>query len=134
MKFVDLQGARILIVCIAAAILALIIGYVGHAPDISLSDAAGIISRAPEFNRYARLVEVESIYPQKDSMAGVAFGKFTFLYLNAPINSPLMEADVDFRYHEGQWYLNQFDYGCPTDCHSVEVHDGPDKHTRRGRP
>ena len=96
-------------------------------PDLSFSDAASIISRAPEFNRYARLSRVESLDHAKDSMDSVTFGKFTFQYLNAPDGAPPIEASVDFRYHEGKWYLNQFDYGCPRDCHFVKVYDGPDK-------
>lgn len=57
----------------------------------------------------------------------VSYGKFTFRYLNSPPGSPPIKADADFRYHEGKWYLNGFDYGCPGDCHFVDVHDGPDK-------
>jgi hypothetical protein len=101
--------------------------YVARIPDLAFSDAAEIISRAPEFNRYAHLIKVESLDHAKDSMDSVTFGKFTFQYLHAPADAAPIAARVDFRYHEGKWYLNQFDYGCPRDCHFVYVHDGPDK-------
>lgn len=101
--------------------------YVSRIPDLTLPEAAEIISRGPEFNRYARLVAVESLHHEKDSMDSVTFGKFTFRYLNSQDNAPLIEARVDFRYHEGKWYLNGFYYGCPTDCRDVNVYDGPDK-------
>jgi hypothetical protein len=101
--------------------------YINRIPDLSSTDAADIILRASEFNRYARLVQVESIHHAKKSMDFVSFGRFTFRYLNSPADAPPIEANADFRYHEGKWYLNQFDYGCPRDCHIVDVNDGPDK-------
>jgi hypothetical protein len=90
-----------------------------------LPEAAEIISRAPEFNRYARLVEVESLHHEKDSMDSVTLGKFTSRYLHSAPSALLIEASVDFI--EGKWYLNGFHYGCPTDCRSVNVYDGPGK-------
>jgi hypothetical protein len=100
---------------------------VARVPDLSFQEAAEIVSRAPEFNRYARLVKVEHLDHAKDSMDSVTFGKFAFRYLNAPAGAVLIEARVDFRYHEGRWYLNPFDYGCPRDCRHAYVYDGPDK-------
>ena len=99
--------------------------YVTRVPDLSFSGAGEIISRAPEFNHYARLSQVERLVHEKDSGDSVTFGKFTFQYLNAPVDATLIEASVDFRYHEGKWYLNEFNYGCPRDCHFVNVYDGP---------
>jgi hypothetical protein len=128
MKFIDLRRPYIGVTCVAVAFVFSANCYVNRVPDLSPSDAVSLISRAPEFNRYARLVKVESIHHQKDSMEGVSFGTFAFLYLNSPADAPLIEATVDFRYHEGKWYLNQFDYGCPHDCHFVYVYDGPEKH------
>lgn len=82
MKSVDLQRPYIVVACVAFAFIAvaasLVSCYVNRVPDVSLSEAASIISRAPEFNRYARLVKVQSIYPLKDSMEGASFGKFNF--------------------------------------------------------
>ncbi len=101
--------------------------FKNNIPDLSFTDAADIISHAQEFNRYARLIKVERLDHQKDSMDLATFGKFTFQYLNVPADAPIIEATVDFRYHEGRWYLNQFDYGEPPDRHYVYVFDGPDK-------
>jgi hypothetical protein len=115
---------------VATVVMALLTGsgcFVARVPDISFSEAAEIISRAPEFNRYARLVKVERLDHWKDSMNSVTMGRFTFQYLNAPTDAALIEASVDFRYHEGKWWLGSFDYGCPSDCHFVNVYDGPDK-------
>lgn len=102
--------------------------YANRVPDLSISEAASIISRAPEFNGYARLISVKSIYNQTGSMQGVCFGEFTFSYSNSPVGAPVIDARVDFRYHGGKWYLNQFNYNCPHDCHIVDVFDGPAKH------
>ena len=85
--------------------------YVTRVPDLSFSDAGEIISRAPEFNHYARLSQVERLVHEKDSGDSVTFGKFTFQYLNAPVDATLIEASVDFRYHEGKLCLNTFDCG-----------------------
>jgi hypothetical protein len=119
------RRSRIGAICVA--LISVVAGSCGinRVPDLSTKEAADIISRAPEFNRYARLVKIESVYHQKDSMDSVCLGKFTFLYLSSPAGAPLIEANVDFRYDEGNWYLNGFDYGCPADCHIVNVYDGP---------
>jgi hypothetical protein len=49
----------------------------------------------------------------------------SFLYLNSPPDAPVIKANAEFRYHERKWYLNGFDYGCPTDCHTVNIYDDP---------
>jgi hypothetical protein len=115
---------------IAAVAVVFLMGascYTARVPGLSFSDAARIISQAPEFNRYASLIKVERLDHAKDSMDSVTFGTFTFQYLSAPPNTPPIEARVDFRYHVDRWRLNQFDYRCPRDCHVVNVYDGPDK-------
>ena len=96
-------------------------------PDLSRADAARIVSSAPEFSRYAKLEAVERL-DHADSMDSVTFGTFSFVYLNSSPEAMPIKAKVDFRYHEGRWYLNEFDYGCPNDCHFVWVFDGPTKH------
>lgn len=123
-----LDRSPIGVICVAMCSIVAAGCYVNRIPDLSLAEAGEIISRAPKFNRYARLVKVESVDHAKDSMDSVSYGKFTFQYLNSPGDVPPIESRVDFRYHEGKSYLNQFDYGCPTDCHIVDVFDGPDKH------
>ena len=97
-------------------------------PDLPIADGAKIISAAPEFNRYAQLVKVERVHHLKGSMDTVSYGEFRFRYLDHPSDAPTIMAKADFRYIEGKWYLNEFFYGCPgTDCHIVNVVDGPDK-------
>jgi hypothetical protein len=112
-------------ICVALISVVAASCYINRIPDLSAAEAAEIISRAPEFNRYARLVKIESVHHEKESMDSQSVGKFTFLYLNSPADAPLIKANVDFRYHEGKWYLNGFSYGCPADCHFVNVSDGP---------
>src|SRR5581483_6104822 len=85
-------------------------------PDLHSNKAAELIKAAPEFNRYAVLVNIVSIDHLKDSMASVSYGAFMFRYLNSPVDTPPIQAKADFRYWEGSWHLNQFDYGCPADC------------------
>jgi len=101
--------------------------FTARVPDVSSLEAAEIISRAPEFNQYARVVKVEHLDHLKGSMDRTTMGEFTFQYLKAPADAALIEASVELRYHEGKWWLNGFSYGCPSDCHSVDVFDGPDK-------
>ena len=100
-------------------------------PDLTASEGAVLISRAPEFNRYARLLKVERVDHLKDSMNSMSYGLFTFVHLNSLPGAPPIKGWADFRYWDGKWYLNQFDYGCnhsgldptmrATDCHSVDV-------------
>jgi hypothetical protein len=101
--------------------------YSGYIPDLSEADGAGLISRAPEFNRYARLIKVENIFHYKHSMDSMSEGTFLFRYWNATAEAPPIKAKADFRYWDGSWHLNTFDYGCPSDCHSVQVDNGPTK-------
>lgn len=92
-----------------------------HVPDLSRTEAASLISRAPEFNRYATLVSVEEPYHLKNSMDQMSMGDFTFRYKDASVNEPTIQADADFRYWDGEWHLNEFSYGCPKECHTVDI-------------
>jgi hypothetical protein len=94
-------------------------------PDLSETDAAAIISAEPKFNTYARVVKVESLLHVQGSMNFVSTGKFTFVYLDPSTGTTPVLADVEFRYQQGNWYLNRFDYGCPNECHFIYVYDGP---------
>jgi hypothetical protein len=104
-------------------------------PDLTVSEASHLISRAPEFNRYARLLQVERLDHLKDSMDSVSYGLFSFVYLNSPPDAKHMKGWADFRYWDREWHLNAFDYGCnhsalypelrATDCHSVQVYNPP---------
>jgi len=94
--------------------------YVSNLPP---SDAGRLISQAPEFNRYARLVRVESLYQGKDSMKRSADGQFTFYQLAS--GSPVISARVHFSYWRGAWHLSNFDYGCPGNCQFVQVYNDP---------
>jgi hypothetical protein len=70
-------------------------------------------------------------------MDSVSYGFFTFEYLNSLQNAPPIKGWADFRYWDGKWQLNQFDYGCDhsaldstmrvTDCHLVDVYNPPAK-------
>ena len=57
--------------------------YFSRIPDLPRSEAAQIISRTPEFNRYARLLNVEGVDHLKNSMDSVLYGLFTFVHLNS---------------------------------------------------
>jgi len=87
-------------------------------PDLSAATAADLISRAPEFNRYARLVKVQDITHGKDSMAFESFGSFTFRYANSPADVSPLKAWAEFQYRDGKWHFTQLWYG----QHSV-THD-----------
>ena len=100
-----------------------VIYYATHVPDLQQERAADLISRAPEFNRYARLVGIESLVHFKDSQDQISAGTFTFVYVSSSHQQPIT-AKADFRYWEGAWHLNQFDYGCPSDCHIVDIDNG----------
>jgi hypothetical protein len=97
--------------------------HIAYIPDLSPLQAADLISRAPEFSRYARLIKMEGITHAKDSMNSMSYGSFTFQYTNSPTDASPIKANADFRYWEGTWHFNQFDYGCPSDCHVVDIHN-----------
>ena len=116
---------RLLVALGIAALLGMAVGCgVLSPPDLSPKEAADLIARAPEFNRYARLVKVGDIFHYKDSMDSVSDGDFTFQYLNAPADAAPIKATADFRYFEGKWYLNEFSYGSRPDVETVHVWDG----------
>jgi hypothetical protein len=117
-----------------ASALLLLAGCGIHSPDLTPDVAAQLISKAPEFNRYARLLKVESMTRQADSMAYCCYyGFFTFRYLNVPNDVPMIKAYAEFRYWEGTWHFTAFDYGCDhsgliggttaSDCHSVQCYN-----------
>ena len=71
-------------------------------------------------------------------MDTVSFGLFTFVHLNSAPDALPIKAFADFRYSDGAWHLNQFDYGCDhrgldatmrdtMDCRSVYVYKPPPK-------
>lgn len=103
-------------------------------PDLTVSEAAKLISRAPEFYRYARLTRVERVDHLKDSMDSVSYGLFTFVQLASPSTAAVpIKGWADFRYWDREWHLNQFDYGCDhsaldpamraADCHIVNCYN-----------
>src|SRR5512143_4167271 len=101
----------LILVCLALAAWPAI-HYLTRIPDLHPSEAAKIISHAPEFNRYARLLNVERVHHLKDSMDTVSYGTFTFIHLNAAPGVSPIKGWADFRYRDGAWHLIQFDYGC----------------------
>ena len=100
-------------------------------PDITQSKAAELIERAPEFNQYARLVKIGRIVHATHSAETISEGDFTFRHLDAPADVPPIQGNADFRYWDGTWHLNQFEYGCRgvqlDDCHIVHVYNDPPK-------
>ncbi len=116
----------VLAVLIVVGVIAF--NQITHVPDLPLETAKVLVSRAPEFNRYAQLVKVEDVFHAKDSMDSASYGRFTFRYFKSPPDAPPIEARADFQYWDGTWHLSQFDYGCPSDCHDVLVYNAPPKH------
>ena len=127
----------LILACLVLAAWAAI-DYASRIPDLSRSEAAKIISHTPEFNRYARLSNVEPVLHLKESMDSVSCVLFTFVHLNSPPDAPPIKGWADFRYQDREWHLNQFDYGCDhagldatmvggMDCHSVDVYNVPRK-------
>jgi hypothetical protein len=115
-----------------AFVVAVLCGVAAHnvatcVPDLPTARAADLISRAPEFSTYSHLVKVAEIFRAKGSMDSAAYGTFTFRYLNSVADAPSIKANADFRFWDGKWHLNQFDWGCPSDCHVVDVHNDPPK-------
>ena len=75
------MGRSKTITALACAILASCM--ITRVPDLPVGEASKILSRAPEFNQYAKLLTVERVDHMKDSMDSVSYGHFTFLYLNS---------------------------------------------------
>ncbi|HUI54337.1 MAG TPA: hypothetical protein VLY04_05170 [Bryobacteraceae bacterium] len=65
-------------------------------PDLAPVRAAELVKAAPEFNRYAVLVQVRDIRHMKASMASVSYGDFSFRYLNSPRTHPQSQRRVIF--------------------------------------
>jgi len=80
------HGGLILACLVLAAYPA--IHYLTRIPELARSEAAEIISRTPEFNRYARLLNVERVDHLKDSMDSVSYVLFTFAHLNSAPDAP----------------------------------------------
>jgi len=110
-----------------------------HSPDLTPQFATELISKAPEFNLYARLVKIESVTRQKDSLSYCCYyGSFLFRYIGAPDGSPPITAYAEFRYWDETWHFTGFDYGCnhsaltgaatASDCHTVHCYNPPAKH------
>jgi hypothetical protein len=127
----------LILVCLVLAACPAI-HYLTRIPDLPRSEAAKIISNAPEFNRRARLLSVERVLHLKDSMDSVSYGLFTFIHLNSAPDTPPIKGWADFRYSDREWRLIQFDYGCnhrgldatmqgTMDCQSVDVDNPPKK-------
>ena len=108
---VAIRRQGLVLVCLVLAACAAIL-YLTRIPDLSRFEAAKIISRTPEFNRNARLLNVERVDHLKDSMDSVSFGLFTFVHLDAAQDSSPVKGWADFRYWDREWHLSQFDYGC----------------------
>ena len=121
----------IIAVLVAPVLLFTLYCRATEVPDLPSDEAAKLLSQAPEFNRYARLVSVGALNHPGDSMQGMAEGEFTFRYLNAPSKSAPIQADAQFSYWDGAWHLGQFSYGCPgvhlDDCRIVHVYNDPPK-------
>ena len=97
---------------ISACVLLFLVACNSRSPDLTSEVAAVLISNAPEFNRYAKLVRVDSLTRQGDSLAECCcYGFFAFSYLNAPSDAPTIKAYADFRYWDGTWHFTGFDYG-----------------------
>jgi hypothetical protein len=118
---------RRILTAAAFSILYLIAAFrhANYVPDLPVAEAASLIVRAPEFSRYARMIHVEHIDHSKGSMKTMSIGSFTFQYLDAAGTPPPIQASADFRYWDGAWHLNSFDYGCPADCHFAVVYKAP---------
>ena len=117
----------------AAFVIAILCGVAAysvatHVPDLSPAKAADLISRAPEFNPYSRLIQVQGIFHFTNSMDTASSGTFTFRYLNSPADTAQIKASADFSYWDGTWHLNQFYWGWPDECHTVDVQSDPPKH------
>ena len=125
---------RIAICSLATVIyLGAVAWYADRVPDLPIARAAELIIKAPEFNRYARLVKVDGLYHEKASMKRRSDGSFAFQYLNARADALPIRANVHFAYWRGAWHLGAFDYGCPSNCHFVDVYNEPvdDSHPLR---
>jgi hypothetical protein len=133
-------NGRVVVGLVAVGVFGLGVGCnILGPPDISIRDAAKLISRAPEFNRYARLIGVGRVDHLKDSMDSVSYGYFTFVQTGPPAAAAAPRKGwADFRYWDREWHLVEFDYGCDHEaldsdarlgeCHSVQCYNPPPRH------
>jgi hypothetical protein len=114
--------ATMLIASMFAALLTLMTACKPVSPNLTTAEAAELISQAPEFNRYAQLLTMDSAARDGDSMADCCYhGYFTFRHLNAEFGVPPIRAYAEFRYYDAVWHVSDFSYGCPAKCKSVNV-------------
>ena len=122
-------GVAFLLACVASLVAS--VAACGPkrpvSPDLTTSQAAEMISHAPEFNRYAHLQAVETTAREGDSLADCCYyGYFMFRYLSAPSDATPIKAQAQFRYYDGVWHLFNFTYGCPgSGCQTVWVQTPP---------
>jgi hypothetical protein len=96
-----------------AVFLALILGRCSS-PPLSISDAAQIIRKTPEFSDSRKLVSVTSTVQGGDSSSFCCYqATFTFISSVDTQDSKageIVPADAEFRYWNGKWHLQLFSY------------------------
>ena len=77
-------------------------------PALTPSQAGALIAARPEFNRYAKLIQVSSTTRGADSLKDVEYSaEFTFLQFGS---NAIVPAHAEFCYYEGRWRLQDFMY------------------------
>ena len=104
---------------VALFVFLLWLGFGVHTPDLTPTRAASLISARPEFNRYARIVEVSSTARGADSLKNSTYwAEFMFLQNGS---ATIIKAHAEFYYWQGAWRLDSFWYGEPPNVKMVDV-------------
>ena len=92
---------------------------VTHSPGLMPAEAGALISARPEFNQYAKLVEVSSTTRYGGSLKDCCYwADFRFLQFGS---NAVIPAHAEFRYSNGAWHLQMFSYGKPPHTESIWV-------------
>jgi hypothetical protein len=88
-------------------------------PDLTRSEAGQIIARTPEFNATRKLINVKSTTRGADSLDYCCYTAEFIFEFTVPVPSTRIsvgtsvDAVGEFRYWDGKWHLQSFDYKAP---------------------
>jgi hypothetical protein len=108
----DAPISALLIASPLVLIVGLILYYSRPIPHLPSSEAAALISQAPEFKRIGRLVRVDNVFHYKDSGFEGSRAQFEFTLFNSDRKTPLIKGNAGFAYWDRSWHLKEFSYGC----------------------
>ena len=107
---------------LAAVAIGILDGCAPSSPDLTVMQAARVISRTSEFSEHRMLVAVNATTRDKGSMDESYTARFVFRDSASSPEGRQTSASAEFRYWEGAWHLQNFSFGRPPDVDTIWVH------------